>query len=90
MLPLELHNRTNAAKTISISLKLPEGWTNPSGTGALTLQPQSDYYWQVTVDATKADAKERQEIECKAESDGKVLNTIKLFVQLRNGGLPQN
>ena len=54
------------------------------------MEPQSDYHWQVTVDATKADTKERQEIECKAESDGKVLNTIKLSVQLRNGGLPQN
>ncbi|HKR94013.1 MAG TPA: hypothetical protein VJW55_01545, partial [Candidatus Angelobacter sp.] len=89
-IPLELHNHTNAAKTISISLKLPDGWTNQSGTGTLTMEPQSDYHWQVTVDATKADTKERQEIECKAESDGKVLNTIKLSVQLRNGGLPQN
>lgn len=90
MVPLELHNRTNAAKTISISLKLPEGWTNQSGTGTLTLEPQSDYHWQVTIDATKAETKDRQEIECKAESDGKVLNTIKLSVRLVNGGLPQN
>jgi len=90
MVPLELHNRTNGAKTVSISFKLPEGWTNQSGTVTLTLEPQSDYYWQVTADATRADTKERQEIECKAESDGKVLSTIKLSVRLVNGGLPQN
>jgi hypothetical protein len=90
MIPLELRNHTNNAKTISISLKLPDGWTNPSGVGSLTLEPQSDYYWQVTVDAAKADVKDRQEIECKAESEGKTLNTIKLSVRLVNGGLPQN
>ena len=90
MIPLELHNHTNSGKGISISLKLPEGWTNPSGTGNLNLEPQSDYYWQVTVDAPKADIKDRQEIECRAESDGKVLSTIKLSVKLVNGGLPQN
>jgi hypothetical protein len=90
MIPLELHNHTNAAKTISISLKLPDGWTNPSGVGNLTLEPQSDYYWQLTVDAAKAEAKDRQEIECKIEADGKTLSTIKLSVRLVNGGLPQN
>jgi hypothetical protein len=90
MVPLELHNHTDSAKTISISLKLPDGWTPQSGTGSLTLEPQSDYYWQVTVEAPKAETKERQAIECKAESEGKALSTIKLSVRLVNGGLPQN
>jgi LmbE family N-acetylglucosaminyl deacetylase len=90
MIPLDLHNPTNSAKSISISLKLPDGWTNSSGAGNLNLEPQSDYYWQVTVDAPKSETKERQEIECKIEADGKTLNTIKLSVRLVNGGLPQN
>jgi LmbE family N-acetylglucosaminyl deacetylase len=90
LIPLELHNYTNAAKSISISLKLSEGWANPNGVGRLNLEPQSDYYWQVTVDAPKSESKERQEIECKIEADGKTLNTIKLSVRLVNGGLPQN
>lgn len=89
-IPLELHNRTSSAASIAISLKLPEGWTNQSGVGNLKLEPQSDYYWQVKVDAPKSEIKERQELECKAESDGKVLSTIKLSVRLVNGGLPQN
>ncbi|HET9165968.1 MAG TPA: hypothetical protein VFP11_08225, partial [Candidatus Angelobacter sp.] len=89
-IPLELHNHTGAAKTMTIALKLPEGWTTQSGAGSLTLDPQSDYYWQVLVDAPKAETKERQEIECTATSDGKTLATIKISVQLRNGGLPQN
>jgi uncharacterized membrane protein len=90
LLPLELHNHTDAAKTIAIAVKLPEGWTTQSGAGNLTLDPQSDYYWQVMLDAPKAETKDRQEIECTASTDGKTLATIKISVQLRNGGLPQN
>jgi LmbE family N-acetylglucosaminyl deacetylase len=90
MVPMELHNRTNKAQTISISLKAPDGWTAQSGTGNLVLEPQADYYWQVTVDAPKSEVKETQEIECRAESEGKLLSTIKLSVRLRSGGLPQN
>ncbi|HKD78164.1 MAG TPA: PIG-L family deacetylase [Candidatus Angelobacter sp.] len=90
LIPLELRNHTDAAKPISISLKLPDGWTNQSGAGHLTLEPESDFYWQVTVDAPKAEVKDRQEIECRIEADGKTLNTIKLSVRLANGGLPQN
>jgi LmbE family N-acetylglucosaminyl deacetylase len=90
MVPLELHNHTDAAKTILISLILPEGWTSQGGTGNLTLEPQSDYYWQVTAEAPKTETQERQVIECKVESEGKTLSTIKLSVRLANGGLPQN
>jgi LmbE family N-acetylglucosaminyl deacetylase len=90
LIPLELHNHTSDSRNIAISLKLPEGWTNQSGVGNLTLEPKSNFYWQVTVDAPKAETKERQEIECKIETDGKTLNAIKLSVRLANGGLPQN
>jgi LmbE family N-acetylglucosaminyl deacetylase len=89
-IPLELRNHTDAAKTMTIAVKLPEGWTTQSGAGNLSLGPQSDYYWQVLVDAPKGETKERQEIECTASADGKALATIKISVQLRNGGLPQN
>jgi hypothetical protein len=90
LVPLELHNHTDVAKNVSIAVKMPDGWTTQSGVGSLSLDPQSDYYWQVLVDAPKAETKERQEIECTATSDGKTLATIKISVQLRNGGLPQN
>ena len=89
-IPLELHNHTDAARNISIVTKLPNGWTTQSGAGNLSLGPQGDYYWQVLVDTPKAETKERQEIECTASADGKTLTTIKISVQLRNGGLPQN
>jgi LmbE family N-acetylglucosaminyl deacetylase len=90
LLPLELHNHTDSAKSVMIALKLPDGWTNQTGTGNLSLDPQSDYYWQVNVDAPKGETKAPQEIECTATADGKTLATIKLSVHLRNGGLPQN
>src|SRR3954462_2859009 len=89
-IPLELHNHNDAAKNITIALKLPEGWTTQSGVGNFSLRPQSDCYWQVLVDAPKPETKERQEIECTVSADGKTLATIRISVQLRNGGLPQN
>ena len=90
MVPLELRNHTNTAKSISISLQAPDGWTAQSGVGNLVLEPNSDYYWQVTLDAPKSDVKENQEIECRTESGGKLVSTIRLSVRLRSGGLPQN
>jgi len=90
LVPLELHNHTDAAKTITLTAKMPEGWTTQSGTGSLTLDPQSDYYWQMLLDAPKGETKAPQEIECTATADGKTLATIKLSIRLVNGGLPQN
>ncbi|MGZ4879135.1 MAG: COG1470 family protein, partial [Candidatus Angelobacter sp.] len=89
-IPLELHNHTDATKDITLAVKLPDGWTTQSGTGSLSLDPQADYYWQVQLEAPKTETKERQEIECTATSAGKTLATIKIAVQLRNGGLPQD
>src|SRR6478672_7472670 len=54
-IPLELHNHNDGAKNITIAVKLPEGWTAQSGVGSFSLEPQSDYYWQVLVDAPKAE-----------------------------------
>jgi hypothetical protein len=90
LVPLDLHNHTDAAKNITIAVKLPEGWTTQSGAGNLTLDPQSDYYWQVMLEAPKVEVKDRQEIECTATADGKTVSTIKMSVRLVNGGLPQN
>ncbi len=90
MIPLEMHNHTDMATPVTISLKLPEGWIGQGGTGTFNLQPHSDFYWQVIADVPKTESKERQQIECRAESEGRVLNVIKISVQLVNGGLPQN
>jgi LmbE family N-acetylglucosaminyl deacetylase len=89
-LPLELHNHTDSTKAITISVKLPDGWTTQSGAGNYTLEPQSDYFVQVLLESPKAETKAPQEIEYRAESEGKALATGKLSVRLVNGGLPQN
>ena len=89
-LPLDLHNRTDAAKAMTISVKLPDGWTTQSGVSTIHLDPQSDYYWQVLLESPKAETKAPQGIECRAEADGKTLALIRISVHLRNGGLPQN
>jgi LmbE family N-acetylglucosaminyl deacetylase len=89
-LPLEVHNHTDAAKTVTISVKLPEGWTVQTGAGSYSLEPQSDYFVQVLLEAPKAETKTAQQIECRAEADGKTIGEVKLSVLLGNGGLPQN
>jgi len=89
-LPLELHNHTETAKAITIAVKLPEGWIMQSGAGNYSLEPQSDYFAQVLLESPKTEAKTVQQIECRAEADGKTIGEIKLSVKLVNGGLPQN
>jgi len=89
-LPLELHNHSDAARTIKIAVTAPDGWTTQSGVGSFILEPHSDYYAQVLLDPSKAEAKPDQQIECRAEADGKTIGEIKLAVRLVNGGLPQN
>jgi LmbE family N-acetylglucosaminyl deacetylase len=90
LIPLDLHNSGSAAKSVSISVTAPDGWTTQTGAGGLSLDAQSDYFWQVSLEAPKGETKLPQEIQVRAESDGKTLATIKLSVRLRNGGLPQN
>jgi hypothetical protein len=87
---LELRNHTDSAKSIMISVKLPEGWTTQSGAGSYSLEPQSDYFVQVLLDSPKGETKAMQSIECHAEADGKTVGDVRLAVRLVNGGLPQN
>ncbi len=89
-LQLELHNHSDAARTIKISVVLPDGWTTQGGVGDFTLEPQSDYYAQVLLEAAKAEIKPDQQIECRAEADGKTIAEIRLSVRLQSSGLPQN
>src|SRR5690349_23003409 len=67
LLPLELHNHTDAAKNITIAVKLPEGWTTQSGVGNLSLDPQSDYYWQVMVRSEEhtSELQSRRDLVCR-------------------------
>ena len=88
--PLELHNHTDSAKAITISVKLPDGWTTQTGAGSYSLEPQSDYFAQVLLESPKAETKSVQQIECRTEADGKTIGEVKLSVRLVNGGLPQN
>jgi LmbE family N-acetylglucosaminyl deacetylase len=89
-IPLDLRNHGNAAKSITVSLTLPDGWKTQSGTGTSSLEPQTGYYLQVLAEAPSTETTAPQIIECRAESDGKPLADIKISVRLSAGGLPQN
>ena len=90
LIPLDVHNHSESAKAMKISLITPDGWTTQSGTGSVVLDPGGDYFWQLTAEAPRAETKAMQEIECRVEAGGKILTAIKLSVRLVHGGLPQN
>jgi hypothetical protein len=92
--PLELHNRTDATKAVKVSVTLPDGWKMQNGdanSGTLTqpADPQGDYYLQILIDAPQKEASGLQQIQCRAESEGRTLAAITLSVRVAPGGLPQ-
>jgi uncharacterized membrane protein len=88
--PLVLHNNTSSAKQITLSLTVPEGWSDEVGTGSYTVPAGDEVPVLMTVTAPKAESKAVDEITCHAESDGQSVGVIKLHVKRRSGGLPQN
>ena len=89
-IPLLLRNNTTASKEITLSLTVPEGWATQSGSTSYTLRASDQLPLQLTVDSPKTPEGKLDEIDCRAESDGQTVSTIKLRVRRRSGGLPQN
>ena len=89
-IPIQLHNNTAMPKELTLSLIAPAGWATQTGVGNYTLRAGEVLPVLVTLDSPKTAEKARDEIVCRAEADGQTINTIKLHVQRRSGGLPQN
>jgi len=88
--PVLLRNNTSSAWEIVLSLAAPEGWTDQTGVGNYTILAGGEEPVLVTVTSPKTTAKDVDEITCSAQADGQSVGTIKLHVQRRSGGLPQN
>ncbi|MBZ5522037.1 MAG: hypothetical protein LAP21_07320 [Acidobacteriia bacterium] len=90
-IPLDLHNHTDTAKTVKVSVTLPDGWKVQNGAAnpeTLAMDPQGDYYLQMLIEAPQ-EGSGMQQIQCRAESEGKTLAAITISVRLASGGLPQ-
>ena len=93
--PLVLRNNTSSAKQVTLSLAVPEGWSDQTGVGSYTVPAGDEVPVLITVtapktEAPKSEAKTVDEITCRAEADGQRVGEIKLHVKRRSGGLPQN
>jgi len=89
-IPLMLHNNTSSAKEIALSLVVPEGWTDQTGVGSYTVPAGGEVPVLVAVTSPKTTASAVDEITCHTESGGQSVGVIKMHVQRRSGGLPQN
>jgi LmbE family N-acetylglucosaminyl deacetylase len=89
-IPLLLRNNTSSAREIAVALTAPQGWIDQTGVGSYTVPSEGVVPVLVSVTSPKETAKVVDEITCRAEADGQSVGAIKLHVQRRSGGLPQN
>jgi LmbE family N-acetylglucosaminyl deacetylase len=94
VIPLWIRNRTAKTQEITLSAKLPAGWTAQSGTGKFTVAAKQVAAARVEVNLlalaeNAAKKMEPQEINVRAEASGQVIGEAKLRVELRKRALPQ-
>jgi hypothetical protein len=89
-MPLLLRNDTAASKEVTLSITAPEGWATKDGAGTYTVRAGDQLPVLFTLDSPKSGESKENEIVCHAQADGQTVGTLKLHVQLRSGGLPQN
>ncbi|HUN64060.1 MAG TPA: PIG-L family deacetylase [Candidatus Sulfotelmatobacter sp.] len=89
-----LHDPTKSL-TLTVTAKLPEGWTFSDGSGAFTLPPEASTSIELMIDTPKLTDEQLkkatpQEVTVHGESNGKPVGDIKLRVLLRKNALPES
>src|SRR5580704_3307476 len=94
VIPLWVHNRTEASREITLSADLPAGWTVANGAGkfvvaakqASSARIEINLPWLTDPKKTKEDARE---VTVRTESNGQSVGVVKLRVELRKRALPE-
>jgi LmbE family N-acetylglucosaminyl deacetylase len=94
VIPLWLRNSTAKTQEITLTAKLPSGWTAESGTGKFSVAAKqlASARIEVNLPALAENApkqKEPQEVVVRGEANGQTIGEVKLRVELRKRGLPQ-
>jgi LmbE family N-acetylglucosaminyl deacetylase len=94
VIPFWVRNRTAKAQEITLTVTLPSGWTEQSGTGKFSVGAKQIASPRIEVNlpalAEKGPRKtEAQEIAVHAESNGQSIGDVRLRVELRKRALPQ-
>jgi len=88
-IPLTLHNTSAEARTFTLSITAPTGWTTESGAGEYSAGAHTSAGLTVRLTAPSNDVSGPQEIVCHINAPGEHASEIKLHVKLQAGGLPQ-
>ena len=88
--PLLIRNDSAEPAQVTLSVVLPQGWTERTGTARYRVSAHDAYPVQAAAVAPPSKGPEWQELTYKAEADGKTIGSITLRVTVTpSGGLPQ-
>jgi len=87
--PMLIHNDTGEAQEVTLTVALPEGWSEVSGTGRYPVRPHESYPVEAILTAPAKNTPAWQEVTWQARANGEGTGSITLRVNLISGGLPQ-
>jgi len=88
--PLFIHNATGNPEEVSVTVSLPNGWTEETGSARYSVGAQDACPVQAVLNAPASGKLGWQEITWNAEAGGRQIGSIKLRVLVGiGGGLPQ-
>jgi LmbE family N-acetylglucosaminyl deacetylase len=88
-IPILLINDSESPREIDLSVEIPAGWTERSGSGRYQLGPRDVFPVGATLAAPADHKKEWSEITWKAEIAGNSIGKMRLRAYNSTGGLPQ-
>ena len=88
--PLTVHNATGNTEEVSVTVAMPDGWTEKAGSARYSVNAQDDCPVQAVIHSPAAGKLGWQEITWKAETGGQQIGSVKFRVLVGiGGGLPQ-
>jgi hypothetical protein len=88
-LPLVLRNDSSQSVELSLSLTVPEGWTQPEKSQRYQLSAGEVFPVQLELIAPPKKSEQINEVMCRATSAADTIGTVTLRVRVGTGGLPQ-
>jgi LmbE family N-acetylglucosaminyl deacetylase len=93
VIPLWVHNPTEASREITLSADVPSGWTVANGVGKLVVASKQTAPARIEINlpalADPKKSKDVREVTVRAESNGQSAGIVKLRVELRTRSLPE-
>jgi LmbE family N-acetylglucosaminyl deacetylase len=87
--PLLIHNGASESQEVTLTVALPQGWSEQSGSARYPVSAQDVYPVQAALLTPSHPSQQWQQVTWKAQSQGQTIGSITLRVYLVSGGLPQ-